>query len=191
MANNLLLVDESPLIQRVVELTLEGKDVSIHSAEDADEALSLARSLKPDIVLASTEFKGGGGLDFCRTLQEDPELAGTPVLLLASAKEGLSEEEAKEAGAVGVLTKPFEPESLLAEVGKALSWSDEPGEPAAESRPDPAQGPAPGTACEGARERPRRRAPRGEEAGSRGKERSGGAARYRQRPSRREASGAR
>ena len=86
MANNLLLVDESPLIQRVVELTLEGKDVSIHSAEDADEALSLARSLKPDIVLASTEFKGGGGLDFCRTLQEDPELAGIPVLLLAAPR---------------------------------------------------------------------------------------------------------
>jgi two-component system chemotaxis response regulator CheY len=134
MANNLLLVDESPLIQRVVELTLEGKDVSIHSAEDADEALSLARSLKPDIILASTEFKGGGGLDFCRTLQGDADLAGTPVLLLASAKEGLSDEEAKEAGAAGVLTKPFEPENLLAEVGKVLSWSDGPGEaPAGEA----------------------------------------------------------
>ena len=132
MANNLLLVDESPLIQRVVELTLEGKDFSIHSAEDADEALSLAQSLKPNIILASTEFKGGGGLDFCRTLQEDSELAGTPVLLLASAKEELSEEEAKQVGAVGVLTKPFEPENLLAEVGKALSWSDEPGESPAE-----------------------------------------------------------
>ncbi len=148
MANNLLLVDESPLIQRVVELTLEGKDVSIHSAEDADEALSLARSLKPDIVLASTEFKGGGGLDFCRTLQEDPELAGTPVLLLASAKEGLSEEEAKQAGAVGVLTKPFEPENLLAEVGKALSWSDEPGEPAAEEAGEAKEEGAPSDAFE-------------------------------------------
>jgi hypothetical protein len=82
----------------------------------------------PDFILASTIFKRNSGFDLCRTLKEDPELNGIPILLLASAKEEVGHEEAVEAGAIGVLTKPFEPESLLAEVGKALGWEvDAPG----------------------------------------------------------------
>ncbi|MFP6868583.1 MAG: response regulator [Nitrospinota bacterium] len=128
MANNLLLVDESPLIHRIVELTMEGYDISVYSAEDTEEALTLARSLKPDFILASTTFKRNSGFDLCRTLREDPELKDIPILLLASAKEEVSHEEAVEAGVIGVLTKPFKPESLLAEVGKALAWEvDAPG----------------------------------------------------------------
>ncbi len=123
MANNLLLVDESPLIHRVVELTFEGHDISVYSADDAEEALALARSLKPDIVIASTHIKRSDGLEFCRELRDDIGLAHTPVLLLAGAKENLSTEQAREAGAIGVLTKPFNPESLLAQVGLALSWT--------------------------------------------------------------------
>ncbi len=123
MASNLLLVDESPLIHRVVELTMEGRDISVYSAEDIEEALTLARSLKPDFILASTKFKRSSGFDLCRTLKEDADLAAIPVLLLAGAKEEVTDEEAVAAGAIGVLTKPFEPESLLAEVEKALAAS--------------------------------------------------------------------
>ncbi len=85
--------------------------------------MALARSLKPDIVIASTHIKRSDGLEFCRELRGDIGLAHTPVLLLAGAKENLSPEEAREAGAVGVLNKPFNPESLLAQVGLALSWT--------------------------------------------------------------------
>lgn len=123
MASNLLLVDESPLIHRVVELTFEGHDISVYSADDAEEAMALVRSLKPDIIIASTHIKRGNGLEFCRELQGEPDLSHIPVLLLAGAKENLSEEEAQKAGAIGVLIKPFDPESLLSEVGLALSWN--------------------------------------------------------------------
>jgi len=122
MANNLLLVDESPLIYRVVELTMEGSDISVYSAKDIEEALTLARSLKPDFILTSTTFKRNSGFDFCRTLSEDIELNAIPVLFLANAKEKVSHDDALEAGAIGVLTKPFEPEILLDLVGKALAW---------------------------------------------------------------------
>lgn len=121
MAHNLLLVDESPLIHRVVELTMEGLDISVYSAEDTEEALTLARSLKPNIILASTTFKRNSGFDLCRTLKDDAELGNIPVLLLSSAKENVTEQEALDAGAIGLLTKPFEPESLLAHVKEATS----------------------------------------------------------------------
>lgn len=160
MANNLLLVDDSPLIHRVVELTFEGQGLAVHPADDAEEALALARRLKPDIVLASTEMKGAGGLDFCRRLRLEAELAEVPVVLLTTAQEGLSEGEVREAGAVGVLTKPFEPGRLLAEVDRALASgsvrggaeppSPSPATPSAET--PPAQEPPPEASQEGASE---------------------------------------
>ena len=121
MANQLLLVDDSPLIHRVVELTFEGQDFSIHAADTPEQAFALARTLKPDIVVASAEMKGAGGADICRRLRQEGELGETPVLLLTSAKARMSEGEARQAGAAGVLVKPFEPERLLAEVGRALT----------------------------------------------------------------------
>ncbi len=121
MANQLLLVDDSPLIHRVVELTFEGQDFAVHATEDAEEALALARTLKPDIVLASADLKGAGGLDICRRLRQEADLAGVPVLLLTGARGGLTEGEARKAGAAGVLAKPFEPERLLAEVNRVLA----------------------------------------------------------------------
>ena len=84
MADNLLLVDESPLIHRVVELTFEGHDVSVYSADDAEEAMALARSLKPDIVIASTHIKRSNGLEFCRELRGDIDLAFTAKVTLRS-----------------------------------------------------------------------------------------------------------
>lgn len=121
MANQLLLVDDSPLIHRVVELTFEGHDFSIHAADTPEQALALARSLKPDIVVASADMKGAGGADICRRLRQEGDLGEIPVLLLTSAKSRMSEGEARQAGAAGVLVKPFEPERLLAEVGRALA----------------------------------------------------------------------
>jgi len=131
MAHNLLLVDESPLIHRVVELTLEGLEISVFSAEDTDEAMTLARSLKPTFIVASTTFKRNSGFDLCRALKDDAELGNIPILLLSSAKENVTEQEALEVGAIGVLTKPFEPKSLLAHVQEAIS-SAPPGEAAPE-----------------------------------------------------------
>jgi len=118
---NLLLVDDSPLIHRVVELTFEGQDFSIHAAETPEQALAMARTVKPDIVVASAEMKGGGGAEICRRLRQEGDLGETPVLLLTSAKSRMSEGEARQAGATAVLIKPFEPERLLAEVGRVLA----------------------------------------------------------------------
>ena len=142
MVNQLLLVDDSPLIHRVVELTFEGQDFSIHAADTPEQAFAMARTVKPDIVVASAEMKGGGGAEICRRLRQEGDLGETPVLLLTSAKSHMSEGEAREAGAAAVLVKPFEPERLLAEVGRVLARAGldkEGGVPGADSAGVPAQ----------------------------------------------------
>ncbi|MEE9276693.1 MAG: response regulator [bacterium] len=119
MANQLLLLDESSLIQRVVQLTFEDQDISVHIAHGAAEGLDFVRSERPSIVVASADIEGGG-LEFCRRIKADSDLASIPVLVLLDSPGGPEESEAIAAGAAGVLVKPFEPTALLEEVGRAL-----------------------------------------------------------------------
>ena len=74
MATNLLLLDESLLVQRVVELAFRDTGVDVHMAEDADAALEMAENAPPDIVVASLDMQNSDALDFCRRLREKPGL---------------------------------------------------------------------------------------------------------------------
>ncbi|MCA1665362.1 MAG: response regulator, partial [Myxococcales bacterium] len=66
MPKQILLVDDSVTIQRVVELTFAHEaDYKVTAAKSADEGLQKARELKPDIVLADAGMAGKSGYDLC------------------------------------------------------------------------------------------------------------------------------
>ena len=120
MATNLLLLDESLLVQRVVELAFRNTRVDIHMAEDADEALEIAGNAPPDIVVASLDMENSDGLDFCRRLREKPGLSRVPLLVLTSTRNSVSDEEIEEVGATGNIEKPFKPIVFTTEVERIL-----------------------------------------------------------------------
>ncbi len=120
MATNLLLLDESLLVQRVVELAFRNTRVDIHMAEDADEALEMAGNAPPDIVVASLDMERSDGLDFCRRLREKPELSQVPLLVLTSTRNSVSDEEIEEVAATGNIEKPFKPIVFTTEVERIL-----------------------------------------------------------------------
>ena len=124
MATNLLLLDESLLVQRVVELAFRNTRVDIHMAEDADEALEIAGNAPPDIVVASLDMERSDGLDFCRRLREKPELSQVPLLVLTSTRNSVSEEEIQEVGATGNIEKPFKPVVFTTEVERIIGHGD-------------------------------------------------------------------
>ena len=83
MPKQILLVDDSVTIQRVVELTFAHEaDYKVTAAKSADEGLAKARDLKPDIVLADAGMMGKTGYDLCASLRSDGALASVPVLIL-------------------------------------------------------------------------------------------------------------
>ena len=120
MTTKLLLLDESLLVQRVVELAYRDKGIDVQIAENADEALEMAENAAPDVVVASLDMEGSDGLGFCRRLREKPELSQVPLLVLTSTRNSVSDEEIQEVGAVANIEKPFKPVVFTDEVERII-----------------------------------------------------------------------
>jgi CheY-like chemotaxis protein len=119
MAHTLLVADDSPTIQRVVELTFAGEDVTVMAASDGDQAIAVLERHEPDLVLVDVNMPGRGGYDVAHYVRATSRLAHIPVLLMIGAFDQVDESRARALGCAGVLVKPFEPQ-LLAERVKAL-----------------------------------------------------------------------
>jgi len=123
MPYTLLLADDSSTIQRIVELTFAGEDISVVAFSDGEHAIaSLDRSV-PDIVLADVGMPGRSGYEVSRYIKNSPPLAHIPVLLLTGAFEPLDQAKALEAGCDGILIKPFEPQFVINRVKELLKKS--------------------------------------------------------------------
>ncbi len=132
MATRLLLLDESLLVQRVVELAFRDKGVDVRIAENADEALEIAENAAPDIVVAGLDLEHSDGLGFCRRLREKPEFSQVPLLVLTSTRNSVSDEEIQEVGAMANIEKPFKPVVFTDEVERIIG----PGHIASTPEPD-------------------------------------------------------
>src|SRR5947208_1870938 len=105
MKIRILVVDDFPLVREGLTASLEvdpGIEV-VGEAADGDAGLSLARELRPDVVLADMRMPGLGGPVLLAKLRE--ELPDTRVLVVSASEKAESLLEAIAAGAAGYLTK--------------------------------------------------------------------------------------
>lgn len=121
MPRKLLLADDSITIQKVIEIILAQEDFEIKSVGDGEEALKLLNTFRPDVVLADVAMPMIDGYQLCEKIRGNPALAHVPVVLLAGAFEPYDEARASEAGASGVLIKPFESKELISKVKSVVS----------------------------------------------------------------------
>lgn len=110
----ILVVDDEPSIVELVRFTLEDADVRVVEASDGVEALTLARRIKPDLVLLDVQMPRLDGLEVCRQLRRDPDFACSPIIMLTAAGQQADRTRGLAAGADEYLTKPFSPLALLA-----------------------------------------------------------------------------
>jgi len=130
----LIVDDDRKILDLLLDLLqLEGYEVA--TAADGSEAIDLALSFDPDIVVSDVVMPQIGGLELCRRLKEDPRTAYVPVLLISGlATSDDANIEGLYAGADDYLDLPFRNEELLVKVarlverhriGKALKESEE------------------------------------------------------------------
>ena len=121
MPKQILLVDDSVTIHRVVEITFGQEDFAVTAVKTLDEGLDRARQLKPDIILADSGLPAGkSGYDLCTSLRQDATLARTACLILTGNFSPYDEARGTQAGADGFVVKPFETQALIDKVKDAI-----------------------------------------------------------------------
>jgi len=114
VTRTILIVDDDPLIRKLITTTLE--DVAgyrLREAGDGEEALDAAFEERPEIVFLDYDMPRLNGVETCRRLRRDPITAGATIVMLTGMSDGSSQERAIAAGADLFLTKPFSPLRLL------------------------------------------------------------------------------
>jgi diguanylate cyclase (GGDEF)-like protein len=115
-----LVIDDSQDIHDLVGARLKSEGVSLRAALDAAEGLRAAAEHRPDLILLDLDLAGSSGIEVCRALKADPDLAVAPVIFLTGTVDVATKVQAFDAGAVDYITKPFDSVELKARVRSAL-----------------------------------------------------------------------
>src|SRR6266852_4460829 len=99
MPKSLLVADDSLTIRKAIGMVLSTEDCRITAVDNGLEALSKARELKPDLVLADVIMPGMSGYEVCEAIKSDSSTQHIPVLLLAGNFEPFDENRARAARA--------------------------------------------------------------------------------------------
>ncbi len=116
----LIAEDEAPLARAIATmLSKEGLQTLI--ACDGDEALEIARAMRPDLILMDVMMPGRSGIEVCATLKTDPLTRSIPIIMVTARAEKSDRALGIAAGADEYLTKPFSPTELIEIVNQALA----------------------------------------------------------------------
>ncbi|MDY0813729.1 response regulator transcription factor [Kitasatospora purpeofusca] len=116
MTIRVLLADDQALLRGAFRVLIDAEDDMevVGEAADGREAVELARTTRPDVVLMDIRMPGVDGLSATAAICGDPDLAGTRVLILTTFEIDEYVAQALRAGAGGFLGKDAEPTELLA-----------------------------------------------------------------------------
>ena len=114
MSQVILIVDDDPLIRKLITTTLQDVAGSqLLEAGDGVQALEAATEAQPHIIFLDYDMPRLNGVETCRRLRSDPVTADATIIMLTGMSEGPAHERAVDAGADLFLTKPFSPLRLL------------------------------------------------------------------------------
>lgn len=116
-AGRILIVDDEPQIRRIMRTTLIGEGYEVEDARTSDEALEKVARFRPDLILLDINMPGMNGLDLCRELRLDTEVA---IIMLTVRDSESDKVAALDAGADDFITKPFSTPELLARMRAVL-----------------------------------------------------------------------
>jgi phosphate regulon transcriptional regulator PhoB len=115
-----LLVEDEKDIRDLIRYHLELERFAVLEAEEGELALALVRRERPALVILDIMLPGMSGLEICRTIRHDEEIAKVPILMLTAKAAEVDKVVGLELGADDYVTKPFSPRELLARVKAVL-----------------------------------------------------------------------
>lgn len=120
MTKTILSVDDSASVRQMVQLTLQGAGYQVIQANDGADGLAKAQATPVDMIVTDLNMPVMNGLGLIREVRKLPAYRGVPILFLTTESDAEMKKQAKEAGATGWITKPFQQEQLVSVVKKVL-----------------------------------------------------------------------
>lgn len=117
---SILISDDSSSMRQMLCYTLSAAQYEVQEASNGSKALELAKQHRFDLIITDINMPALDGLSLVRALRDLPDYQFKPILLLTTETDPEVKKEAKTAGATGWISKPFDPDKLLAAVRKVL-----------------------------------------------------------------------
>ena len=118
---NVLIVDDDPVVRRMLQLSFESEGFDVLTAGDGLEGLESMRSGKPDVIILDIMMPKLDGMKVLDEMNTDDSLRGLPVILLSAKATSLDVELGLKAGAADYVTKPCDPIELVDRVRSVLA----------------------------------------------------------------------
>ncbi len=116
-----LLVDDNATNLQVLMGTLEGRGYHLLIAKNGESALKIVHKAAPDLILLDIMMPEMDGYEVCRRLKADPATKEIPVIFLSALGDTKDKVQGLNLGAVDYITKPFQPEEVIARVNTHLT----------------------------------------------------------------------
>jgi DNA-binding response OmpR family regulator len=117
MAGKILMVDDDELLRRSLAFTLEQAGFQVDTAASSEDALAIAAQKRPELVLLDIMLPGMDGVAALRQFRDE---MGLPVIFLTARRRELDQILGLELGAEDYITKPFNPDVLVARIHAVL-----------------------------------------------------------------------
>ena len=116
-----LVVDDSPTIRKIVEVTLRRERIRVMGVGDGLSALAAVADKQPQLVLLDITLPGMDGYQICQALKHRPASKHIPVVMLSGRDGFFDKVRGRLAGSTQYVTKPFDPAQLVKAVSKHVS----------------------------------------------------------------------
>jgi len=119
----ILIVDDQCELRELVEITLKSEDYQVFQAENGKQAVEIATSEKPNVIVMDIMMPVMDGIEATRIIKSTPETKEYIVLMLTGESKEEDKQKGFAAGVSGYLSKPFSPLELLHKVEEFLQIS--------------------------------------------------------------------
>ena len=112
MSKLILTVDDSASIRMLLKASLTAQGFRIETACDGVQGLERMRECRPDLLITDINMPNMDGFELIEAVREDGEIRTTPILVLSTEFSEDKKARARQAGATGWITKPFDAAKL-------------------------------------------------------------------------------
>jgi two-component system, chemotaxis family, chemotaxis protein CheY len=120
MSKTILVIDDSQAVRQVVNIALKSAGYEVIQAVDGVDALSKLDGKKIHLIISDVNMPNMDGITFVKEAKKLPTYKFTPVIMLTTESSEDKKSMGQAAGAKAWVVKPFQPEQMLAAVGKLI-----------------------------------------------------------------------